>query len=127
MFDSSYTQTLQDQIGQLSKLLGGQAQAMPETQTANGVSRFDCVDGLEGARSFQAKMMASSKHIVWDSQKDTFYVLQKDANGNPARIQICDYTVAYEPSMDDKYVTREDFNQLVAKLDQLIKKEETNG
>lgn len=125
MFDSSYTQTLQDQIGQLSKLLGAQQPAMPEAPV--GVNRFDCVDGLEGARSFQAKMMASSKHIVWDSTKDTFYVLQKDANGNPARIQICDYTVAYEPSMDDKYVTREDFNQLVAKLDKLIKKEETNG
>lgn len=120
----TYTQTLQDQIGQLSKLLGGQ-QPQPERQTA--ANKFDCVDGLEGARAFQQKMLASTRYIVWDNQKDVFYVLQKDANGNPARIQICEYTVQYEPTMDDKYVTRDDFNALVAKLDQLIKKEDDNG
>ena len=120
----SYTQTLQDQIGQLSKLLGGQAPAPPAQPAAN---RFDCVDGLEGARAYQAKMLASTKHIVWDSAQDVFYVLQKDANNNPARIQICSYTVAYEPTMEEKYVSRDDFNALVAKLDQLIKKEDHDG
>ena len=120
----SYTQTLQDQIGQLSKLLGSQAAATKETPAANP---FDCVDGIEGARAFLGKMLASTKHIVWDSQKPVFYVLQKDANGNPARIQICPFTVEYEPTMEEKYVTREDFNALVTKLDRLIKKEENDG
>lgn len=88
-------------------------------------TRMDCVDGLEGARSFLDKMLPSTRHIVWDSQKDTFFVLQKDANNNPARIQICDYTIAYEPSMEEKYVTRDDFNALVSKLDQLLSVKET--
>ena len=88
-------------------------------------TRMDCVDGLDGARSFLDKMLPSTKHIVWDSQKDTFYVLQKDANGTPARIQICPFTVSYEPTMEEKYVTRDDFNMLVAKLDQLLTNKET--
>ena len=124
MFDS-YTQTLQDQIGQLGKLLGvqgGQTLPMPEPQ-----NRFDCVDGLEGARAFQQKMLASTRHIVWDSQADVFYVLQKDANGNAARIQIGKFTLEPEPTMEEKYVTREDFNTLVSKLDQLLKKGDDNG
>lgn len=120
----TYTQTLQDQIGQLSKLLGGQT-SQPEIRTAE--SRYDIVDGLDGARAFQQKMLPSTKHIVWDGQTDTFYVLQKDANGTCQRIQICPFTVTLEQTMEEKYVSREDFNALVSKLDQLLNKEATNG
>ena len=121
MIDNPYNQTLQDQIGQLGKLLGVQAGgALPDTAPQPAVSRFDCVDGLEGARSYLTKMLPSTKHIVWDNSKDTFYLLQKDANGQPARIQICDYTVSYEPTMEEKYVSRDDFNALVAKLDAIL-------
>lgn len=118
-----YNQNLQDQIGQLSKLLG--AQTMPEVPKA--ANQFDYVDGIEGARSFQGKMLASTKHIVWDSKEPIFYVLQKDANGSAERIQICRFTIEQEPTMEEKYVTREDFNKLVSKLDKLIKKEEKNN
>lgn len=119
MFGDNYTQTLQDQIGQLGKLLGVQAASLPEPQAPPG--RYDCVDGLEGARAFQQKMLSNTRHIVWDSGKDVFYVLQKDANGQPARIQICAYTVEMEPTMEEKYVSREDFNALVSRLDALLK------
>lgn len=125
MYDT-YAQTLQDQIGQLSKLLG--AQSPPQQTSAQAANPYDCVDGIEGARSFLGKMLASTKHIVWDSQQPIFYVLQKDANGTPARVQICKFTVEYEPTMEEKYVTREDFNALSKKLDQLLKKgEKVNG
>ena len=122
MFDS-YTQTLQDQIGQLSKLLGNQT-TQPATPAE---SRFDIVDGLDGAKAYIQKMLAGTKHIVWDGQKDMFYVLQKDANGQPARIQMCSYTVELEPTMEERYVSREDFNALVSRLDALIAKEADNG
>ena len=124
MFDN-YSQTLQDQIGQLSKLLGVQNGTVPEV--TQNVNKYDCVDGIEGARAFLGKMLASTRHIVWDSQKDVFYVLQKDANGNASRIQICPYTVELEPTMEEKYVTKEDFNALVTKLDQLLRKDDDNG
>ena len=117
----SYTQTLQDQLGNLNRLLGGQQAQLAEVPQA--ANRFDCVDGIDGARAFLGKMLASSRHIVWDNMKDVFYVLQKDANGNAARIQICPYTVTYEPTMEERYVSREDFNALVARLDQLLNKE----
>lgn len=128
MFENPYTQTLQDQIGQLSKLLGSQTASVPSALPAPALTKFDCVDGIDGARAFQKKMLPSTKHIVWDSGKDVFYVLQTDANGQPARIQICAYTVELEPTMEEKYVSREDFNALVSRLDELLKKEaEDNG
>ena len=124
MFDQ-YTQTLQDQIGQLGTLLGVQQQAaMPDVPAAN---KFDCVDGIEGARAYQQKMLPSTKHIVWDSGAPVFYVLQKDANGTAQRIQIGTFTMEMEPTMEEKYVSREDFNVLAAKIDQLLNKEVTNG
>lgn len=120
----NYTQTLQDQIGQLGKLLGVQANnpVLPDTP-AVGANKFDCVDGIEGARAVLKRMLPSSRHIVWDTNKDVFYVLQTDANNNPARIQICPYTVELEPTMEEKYVSKEDFNKLVSRLDQLLNKE----
>lgn len=127
MFDNPYTQTLQDQIGQLSKLLGAQpAGALPEVPQP-AVNRHDLVEGLEGARAFLSKMLPSTRHIVWDSQRDVFYGLQKDANGQPARIQICSYTVEMEPTMEEKYVSREDFNALVSKLDVLLAQREVKN
>lgn len=124
MFENPYTQSLQDQVNQFSRLLGAQAAAVPDVAPA--VSRFDYVDGLEGAKAFQGKMLPSTKHIVWDSEKPVFYVLQKDANGSAARVQICTFTVELEPTMEEKYVSREDFNALVSKLDQLLNKEVKN-
>lgn len=124
MFENPYNQTLQDQIGQLSKLLGGQS-TVPETQVP--ANKFDYVADIEGARAYLQKMLAGTKHIVWDNEKPVFYVLQKDANGNPARIQICTFTVEQEPTMEEKYVSRADFNALVSRLDVLLKKEADNG
>lgn len=131
MFDNPYTQTLQDQIGQLSKLLGGQAggTTQQDQQATKAANPFDYVAGIEGARAFLGKMLASTKHIVWDDEKPIFYILQKDANGNPGRIQICPFTVELEPTMEDKFVSREDFNNLVSKIDLLLaqKKEVTDN
>jgi len=122
----NYTQTLQDQIGQLGKLLGVQANnpVLPDVPAQTAANRFDCVDGIDGARAVLKRMLPSSKHIVWDSNKDVFYVLQTDANNNPARIQICSYTVELEPTMEERYVSKEDFNALVSRLDQLLNKQE---
>ena len=123
MFDT-YTQNLQEQIGQLGKLLGVQSGNVSVSQAAN---QFDCVTGLDGAKAFLGKMLSGTKHIVWDNDKPVFYVLQKDSNGTPQRVQICNFTVELEPTPDEKYVTREDFNALLSKLDGLLNKEADNG
>ena len=122
MFEG-YTQTLQDQIGQLGKLLGAQPQPVMQQAPMQAASQYDLVTGIEGARDFLQKMLNGTRHIVWDNQDSVFYVLQKDANGTPQRIQICHFDVQLEPTMEEKYVTREDFNTLVLKLDQLLSKE----
>ena len=123
----SYTQTLQDQIGQLSKLLGAQPSTASNVQpTQSFGNQYDLVTGLDGARDFLQRMLSGTKHIVWDNNDSIFYVLSKDSNGNPSRIQICKFTVEYEPTMEEKYVSREDFNALVTRLDQLLKDKEVN-
>ena len=124
MFDS-YTQTLQDQIGQLSKLLGAQPAAQVPPAPMSAANQYDLVTGIDGARDFMQKMLAGTRHIVWDNQDSVFYVLQKDSNGTPQRIQICRFEVQMEPTMEEKYVTREDFNTLVSRLDQLLQAKET--
>lgn len=122
MIDNSYQQTLQDQIGQLGKMLGiqnGNVSASPANQ-------IDLVSGLDGAKAYLGKMLANSKHIVWDNEKPIFYVLQKDANGAAQRVQICTFTMELEPTPEERFVTKEDFNALVSRLDQLLKKEVTD-
>ena len=125
----SYTQNLQEQIGQLSKLLGAQPVTTSNLQpTQSFGNQYDLVTGLDGARDFLQKMLSGTKRIVWDNNDSIFYVLQKDSNGAPSRIQICKFTVEYEPTMEEKYVSRDDFNALVSKLDQLLKdREVTDG
>ena len=122
----NYTQTLQDQIGQLSKLLGVQNSGVsqPAQSAFQAANQYDLVTGLDGAKAFLQKMLSGTKHIVWDNEKPVFYVLQRDSNGNDQRIQICTFTMELEPTMEEKYVSREDFNALVSKLDQLLNKEE---
>ena len=125
MFENNYQQTLQDQIGQLGKLLGVQSgnlpapAGLPASQAAN---QFDCVSGLDGAKAYLGKMLAGTKHIVWDNERSTFYVLQKDSNGAPQRVQICNFSVELEPTPEERFVTREDFNALVSRLDQFLNK-----
>ena len=131
MYNSSYTQTLQDQIGQLSKLLGAQGSGPPALQeappAAQAANQFDCVSGLDGAKAFLGKMISGTKHIVWDNDKPVFYILQKDANGSPQRVQICNFTVELEPTPEERFVTKEDFNALLSRLDGILKKEDNDG
>ena len=130
MFDNSYQQTLQDQIGQLSKLLGGQAVGAAPVDGPKSADPCIYVAGIDGARAFLQKMLAGTKAIVWDNEQPMFYILQKDANGNPARIQIGKFTVELEPTMEERYVTKDDFNALAVEIRQFMsaqKKEVTDN
>ena len=102
-----------------------QPPAVPAAPPLTPGNTPDSVDGIEGAREFLRRMAASSKRYVWDNQADRFYVLQKDANGNALRILIGDFTLTPEPTMEDRYVTRDDFNALVARLDQMLSQKGT--
>jgi hypothetical protein len=116
------TESFQQQLANLQQQLGQMFPQPPAPAAPVPVPGMqpDSVDGIDGAREYLGRMAASTKHYVWDRQADRFYVLQKDANGNPLRIMIGDFTLTPEPSMEDKYVTREDFNALVAKLNDLL-------
>ena len=55
------------------------------------------------------------------------HALKEIVDGTPQRIQICRFEVTMEPTMEEKYVSREDFNALVSKLDRLLSKEVNDG
>lgn len=127
MYDYA-AQNLQDQIGQLSKLLGGQAgQTQLPPSTTPAASQYDEVNGLEGARDFLKRMLPGTKRVVWDSNEPVFYALSTDANGCPQRIQICRFEVTLEPTPEEKFVTRDDFNALVSRLDSLLAQKEVKN
>lgn len=133
LLPDSNMQTFQQQLASLQNSLNQLGQMNQPTSTQNPIASndgFDWVAGIEGARSLLGKMLAGTRKIAWDNEKPIFYVLQKDANGNPARIQIGNFTLSPEPSMEDMYVTRDDFNRLLSrfdKIDKLLSKEENNG
>ena len=108
MYDYA-AQNLQDQIGQLSKLLGGTGATQPQLppSTTPAASQYDEVNGIEGARKLLEKMLPGTKRVAWDSNDPIFYGLAKDANGCAQRIQICRFTVEMEPTPEEKFVTKE--------------------
>ena len=120
--NDTFQQQLQSLQNQLGQMMPQPAQPLP-FQAQN--TSPDGVDGIEGAREYLGRMPASSKRYVWDNQADRFYFLQKDANGKAARIMIGDFTLTPEPTMEDRYVTRDDFNALVAKIDQMLSQKGT--
>lgn len=118
--DASFQQqlaNLQQSYAQLGRMIQQPVQP-PALQSFD--SNPDSVDGLDGAHKYLDQMAANTKKTVWDTSADRFFFLKKDANGKPYRIMIGNFTLEPEPTMEDRYVTRDDFNALEAKINKLL-------
>lgn len=84
------------------------------------------VQGIEGARAYQLPYGVTSA-ILWDAEKDLFYVKKVDAMGRPSIVKTCSYTDYVEPEpvppvtqMPDidtsSFVTKEYLNQVLNQL-----------
>ena len=109
-------------------------QSATPAPTANSPSAgLTWVQGEAGAKSYLVG--AGQSVLLMDSESNTFYIKSTDGSGMPLPLRIFDYkeraqtqaqasapataTPVFDP---DKYVTKEEFNQLVDKL----KKEANN-
>ncbi len=110
-----------DQLAQLRAPYQAQPQ-MPMQPQSNGIV---WVQGEAGAKSYMVG--AGNSVLLMDSEGQTFYLKSADASGMP-RLQVFDYSerlpvqkqTAPQPVQD--FVTREEFNALLARLDAPAKK-----
>lgn len=84
-------------------------------------SQIKYVDGINGAKELQSKMLPNSSEIVMDKNEDLFYVLSKDANGDvPKLMQMGRFTLESEESNEPVYVTKKDFDAFEQKIISLL-------
>ena len=117
-YNPYYYQQMQP-MGQLEQLRAGQYQQMPQPmppqQTGNGLL---WVQGEAGAKSFMVAPGASV--LLMDSERNSFYLKSADASGMPS-MRYFDYSERSATQMPPAapagdYVTRAEFDALVAKL-----------
>lgn len=79
------------------------------------------VQGEAGAKSY---IVAAGNTVpLWDSEQQTVYIKSCDSSGMPS-MRVLDYTEraapkSVMPMKQNEYVTRDEFNALVARLDSM--------
>lgn len=117
-----YAQPMPDQLAQLRQNpMYQQQQALPYSapQQQTGIT---WVQGENAAKSYP--VANGSTVTLWDSEQQTIYIKSADATGMPT-MKIIDYTERVQASKtpcnatnepDKQYVTRDEFNALVARM-----------
>ncbi len=107
-----------DQLAQLRQA------AYPQPQpTAQQSSPIIWVQGEEGAKAYM--VAAGNSVLLMDSENSKFYIKSTDASGMPQPLRVFDYTergkqTPQKPeTVDDKFVTRAEFDALRARFDAL--------
>nr|DAV05121.1 MAG TPA: hypothetical protein [Caudoviricetes sp.] len=81
------------------------------------------VQGEEGAKAYM--VAAGNSVLLMDSENSVFYIKSTDASGMPQPLRVFDYTergkqAQQKPeTVDDKFVTRAEFDALRARFDAL--------
>lgn len=81
------------------------------------------VQGEEGAKAYM--VAAGNSVLLMDSENSVFYIKSTDASGMPQPLRVFDYTERGKQApkkpetVDDKFVTRAEFDALRARFDAL--------
>lgn len=83
------------------------------------------VQGIEGARAYQLPYGVTAA-VLWDSEKDLFYLKQIDQMGRPFIAKICSYADYEEPKIEpesnqngidsSQFVTKEYLDNILNRL-----------
>ena len=126
---------LTDQVAQLQSQLAqlGQFQPQPYTPQPQTMvqpvvpmrEEIKRVNGIDGAKEYQKNLAPNSNAVVFDNDKDRFYLVMKDANGiSPELISYGDFTMHKEETKESTYATKEDLNKImeeIRKLSEVLK------
>ena len=109
------------QLAQIQSQLSQMKQPTYQPALPQIPSQIKYVDGINGAKELQSKMLPNSSEIVMDKNEDLFYVLSKDANGDvPKVMQMGRFTLEQEESNEPVYVTKKDFDAFEQKIIALL-------
>ena len=121
--------TLSDQVSQLQSQLSqfnaqyqpfvAQPHPAPPIQERQEIRK---VNGIAGAKEYQKNTLApNSSAVVFDSEKDIFYVVMKDANGvSPELMNYATFTMHKEQAPESIYATKEDLSAFMAEIRTLV-------
>ena len=107
----------------------GVSWAQPTT-TSSQLSSINWVQGEAGARS--VPVPAGQKALLMDSETNVFYVKSSDTSGMPLPLRIFEYkevdkvATSATDGREDKYVTHEELNKILAELTEKPKEEKKN-
>ena len=107
---------LQAQIAQMPQQFIPQQQTVvpPVMPMREEIKR---VNGINGAKEYQKNLAPNSNAVVFDNDKDVFYLVMKDANGvSPELISYGEYTMHKEETKEDTYATKEDLNKIMEEI-----------
>lgn len=121
---------LTDQVAQLQSQLAqlGQFQPQPFFQQPQTMvqpvvparAEVKRVNGIDGAKEFQKNLAPNSNDVVFDNDKDVFYLVMKDANGiSPDVMTYGEFTLHKAESKESNYATKEDLNQIMEEIRKL--------
>jgi hypothetical protein len=120
-----YGQAMPDQLAQLRQAQYQPMQPMAQSQTAQEPMIW--VQGEAGAKAY---MVAPGGSVVlWDAERYVFYIKTADQSGMPS-MRVFEYTerggsVPNVSQPNTNYVTRQEFDALVAKINAMTQTEET--
>ena len=115
---------LQSQIAQLPQqfIPPQQVPVQPVMPMREEIKR---VNGIDGAKEYQKNLAPNSNAVVFDNDKDVFYLVMKDANGvSPELISYGEFTMHKEETKESMYATKEDLNKImdeIRKLSEVLK------
>lgn len=110
-------------MGQPSAMPDQLAQLRQNYQQPQQSAPIIWVQGEEGAKAYM--VAAGNSVLLMDSENSVFYIKSTDASGMPQPLRVFDYTergkqAPQKPeTVDDKFVTREEFDALRARFDAL--------
>lgn len=119
-YPNSYTQQFQPQYQQ--PMVPTQMSGPPAPQAQNN-SGLIWVSGEIGAKSYL--VAPNSTVMLMDSESSRFYIKSTDTAGMPTlrayEYKECNNVVPQAIEQDNKYVTREEYNELLARIDDITK------
>ena len=123
---SQYQRQANDLAAKIANLQQLQnSQPLPTPAYAPAPEQIHYVKGQDGAKEYLNKMAANSNAVLMDYDEAKFYVVSKDANGNPSPVSFANFQLEYEQAPEaPAYVTKQDLDQFKEELKALIEKGE---